>query len=106
MALPLTGQEDGELLFTGQMATPSSDTLILSQVPRTAPHARRGTERCVDTFHLHTETLAAEMCYPGVRNDPRPCMGIIHRECLGIYHPREARGLRCAIKGHYDHPGK
>jgi predicted amidohydrolase YtcJ len=31
----------------GQMATSSSDTLTFSQVPRTAPHARRGAERCV-----------------------------------------------------------
>jgi predicted amidohydrolase YtcJ len=47
MALPLTGQGDGELFFPGQLAMSSSDTLILSQVPRTAPHARRGIERCV-----------------------------------------------------------
>jgi hypothetical protein len=47
MALPLTGQGDGELLIPGQMATLLSDTLIFSQVPRTAPHTRRGTERYV-----------------------------------------------------------
>ena len=103
MALPLTGQVDGELHFSGQMA---SNTLILSQVPRTAPHARRGTERCVVILSPSFETLAAEMSYSGARNDSRPCMGIIHREYLGIYHPREARGLRCAIEGHHDHPGK
>lgn len=47
MGLPLTGQGDGELLFLGRIAMSSSNTLIISQVPRTAPHARRGTQRYV-----------------------------------------------------------
>ena len=51
---------------------------------------------------LHTVQLAETRCI-GVRNDFGPGVGIIQRKYLGIHHPREARGLRRAIKGHHDH---
>ncbi len=73
MALALTGQGDGELLFLGQLAAPSSDTLILSQVPRTAPHARRGIERCVVipiTFTRRHWQLKCATLVSGMTLDP------------------------------------
>jgi N-acetylglucosamine-6-phosphate deacetylase len=73
MALPLTGQGDGELLFPGQVVTPSNDTLILSQVPGTAPYARRGTERCVVipiTFKWRHWQLKCAILVSGMTLDP------------------------------------
>jgi hypothetical protein len=52
------------------------------------------------------QDMAVETLFWGARNDSGPRMGIVQREYIGIHHPREARGLRCAIKGHHGHSGK